>query len=141
MSDPNTSALFQTVLDAFIRHITAPLVARIDALEKRPDLFDEAAFDAAVMTAVRNQPAAVVDFLSEEIDRRISTPEFIEKVRDAVLADDAFDDAVVGVMGNRASDVVAELEDDIKELDASDIGDRVSEVIRRGSFSIDFSSF
>jgi hypothetical protein len=99
----------QTLLDAFVAHITAPLVARIDELEKAQKAIEP-------------------------------TPEFVEKVRDAVLADDGFDDAVVSVMSDRASEVVSNLEDDIKNLDCMDAEDTVRRVLRDGSFDVSFDA-
>lgn len=131
------------VIEGAMAPIFAPLVARIEALEKRPDLLDDALFASVVMTAIRNQPSIVVDLLGEEIDKRAPTDEFIEKATSAVLASSEFDEAVLGVIEDRSSEVIENLGDDLtdKITNGGDIAERVGEVIRAGSFNIEFTSY
>lgn len=147
MNTPSPTALvIATIIEGALAPIfatlAAPLLARIDELEKRDArTFDEAAFDAAVMTAIRNQPGAVVDFLAEEIDKRAPTDEFIEKVTNSVFTSPNFDIAVLGVIEDNSKDVIENLGDDLtdKITNAESISDSVAEVLRRGSFSVEFS--
>ena len=133
----------EAVLTPIMAALTAPIIDRIDKLEAT--MPDDATFDAAVITAIRNQPAAVVDFLGEEIDRRTATDEFIEKAVSAVLASSGFDTAVLGVIEDRSGEVINNLGDNltdkINEASKESLGDTVAEIIRSGSFSVEFTRY
>jgi hypothetical protein len=141
------ASLIENALASVFSQLATPLVERIDALENelRYPKDNTAKFDAAVMTAIRNQPGAVVDFLAEEIDKRAPADEFIEKAVSAVLASEEFDTAVLGVIEDRSSDVIDNLDDElidkIKSVGLDDITDRVADVIRAGSFNVEFSRY
>lgn len=139
MTNPSPIALaIATALEAALTPImaalTAPIIDRIGKLEAAYTP-DDAAFDAAVITAIRNQPATVVDFLGKEIDHRTPTDEFIEKAISTVLASSEFDTAVLGVIEDRAEEVVSNLGDDltdkINEVRNEVIANTVSDVLRR----------
>ena len=133
----------EAVLTPIMAALTAPIIDRIDKLEAT--MPDDATFDAAVITAIRNQPAAVVDSLGEEIDRRTATDEFIEKAVSAVLASSGFDTAVLGVIEDRSGEVINNLGDNltdkINEASKESLGDTVAEIIRSGSFSVEFTRY
>lgn len=61
------------------------------------------------------------------------------------LTGDKFDEAVMESIRDQAEAVVDLLEDEIKErvagVDKEDLGDKVSAIIRSGSFNVEFSRY
>jgi hypothetical protein len=141
MSTPSPTALviaslIESLLAPVFTAMSAPLLKRIEALEDNAHTptEDEAKFGAAVMSAIRARSSTVVDFLSEEI---------VERAVSAVFADSEFDKTVLSVITDHPSDVIDSLGNNLtdKIAEHGDIAEKVAEVINRGSFSTDFTSF
>lgn len=140
------AAALEAALTPIIAALTAPLLKRITDLEDVAHTpYDDTAFQAAVMAAIRDQPSAVVDFLGNEIDKRAPTDDFIEKATSTILNSSQFDEAVLGVMEDRSGEVVDNLNKDLtdkfKETQNDHINNIISKVIRGGQFNIEFTRY
>lgn len=115
MSNPSPTALviaslIESALAPIFATMSAPLLARIEELEKHS--------------------VALTD-------------EDVQAVIEAVVGSDMFDEAVLGVIEDRSKDVIDNLGDDLTDKinNAESINEAVSEVLRRGSFNIEFSRY
>ena len=64
------ASLIEAAITPIFNVLSAPLLARIEELEKRPSVTGDA-FDEAVLNVIRDVPATVVDLIEDEIEERI----------------------------------------------------------------------
>lgn len=93
MNTPSPTALaIASLIEAAIAPIfatmSAPLVARIEELEKRPSVTGDA-FDEAVLNVIRDAPGTVVDLVEDEVKELISA-----------VTDSDIDDRIASVLRN-----------------------------------------
>jgi hypothetical protein len=73
------------------------------------------------------------------------TPSFIEKVRDAVLADDEFDGAVEKIISANDAMIWDIVEDNVTDCVSSalegNVTDKVHDVLKNGSFTVEFNRY
>ena len=71
MSEPTpASVMFDAFVDQLVKQVSAPLEARIAELETKLESYTGDKFDEAVMEAIGNDPAAVVDAIEDALNDR-----------------------------------------------------------------------
>lgn len=128
LTTPSPAALvianiIENALAPVFAAMAAPLIARVDKLENVVHL---------------GEPSP--SFIGKVRDAVMADENFDEAVRSAVLTHDHFDDAVLGVIDDRSSDVIEKL-GEAMAANTEGLSDRVSNVLRDGTFSISFDRY
>ena len=67
------ASLIEAAITPIFNVLSAPLLARIEELEKRPSATTDGTFNEAVLAVIRDAPGTVVDLIDDEIKGLIDT--------------------------------------------------------------------